>query len=261
MPARKSPSRWTTNRIIARIHALKQKGEDLSYNRMAHAAGGLISAASYHFGSWKKAVEAAGFDYDHEVRRIPRWSKEKIIEAIQSAGARGVDLSWTNVTKKPEYSAIAYAAIRNPRFGSWDKTLRAAGIDPAQVRRYETWNKDRVIRGIKDRAKAGEGLNSKTMQEQACKLFNAALKRFGNWGSALKAAGINPARVYKRRRWDQAIVKKEIKALLRSKTDLAASFVRQHHQALYSASCKYFGSWTAARRASGVRKSFRKRKR
>ena len=138
--------------------------------------------------------------------------------------------------------------------------MRAAGTDPAQVRRYEAWDKQKIIRHIKQRAKAGQDLNSKAMQEQDCKLFNAALKRYEGWDGALKAAGINPEKIYKRRRWDRERIKRDVTALWRKGTDLAAPHMRKFHSALYSAACKYFGSWTAARRACGIRKSFRRRK-
>lgn len=259
MAGKSATSQWTKQKIVEHIRKLRGKREDLSYNHMANNRSGLLSAANYHFGSWQKAVQAAGIDYDREVRRIPKWTRERIIETLGGLHEKGVDLSWTNVCRHSEYSGMAYAAIRKSRFGSWDDALRASGIEPSDVRRYESWDKAKVIRRIKERAKAGQGLNSKTMQEEDCKLFNAALKRFSGWEEALRAARINPERVYRRRRWSQDIIKKEIRQLWRKKTNLAAPYMRERHSALYSAACKYFGSWTAARSACGVRKNFRKK--
>ena len=194
------------------------------------------------------------------MRRIPKWTKAKIIETIQAAKNSGVDLSWTCVSKHGDYSGMAYAAIRSTRFGGWDQAMTAAGIDPATVRRYEAWNEDKIIRNIKQRNKAGLDLNSKAMQSEDCKLFNAALKRYGGWDKALVAAGIDPDDVYKRHRWSKELIRKQIKQLSQEGQDLAAPAMRQDHSALYSAACKYFGSWTGARRACGIRRNFRKRK-
>ena len=260
MSAKVETGQWTKKKILARIRRLRSKREDLSYSRVAGNQAGLLSAANYHFGSWKRAVLAAGIDYDRDVRRIPKWTQDKIIDTIKGLHKRGVDLSWTNVCRHSKYSGMAYAAIRNTRFGSWGAALRAAGVAPSEVRRYEPWDEEKVIRRIRERARAGRQLNSKAMQEEDCKLFNAALKRYDGWEEALKAARINPDLVYKRRRWSKDIIKKEITALRRKGTNLAAPYMREHHSALYSAACKYFGSWTAARRACGVRKNFRKRK-
>jgi hypothetical protein len=154
---------------------------------MARDHQDLLAAANYHFGRWSAAVTAAGVDYAGEVRRIPRWTPEKVIEAIREAHRRGDDLCWTNVTKDRRYSALAYAAIRDNRFGSWDAALEAAGLVASQVRRYEAWSEERILRLIKERARGGKPLNSKAMQDDDSKLFNAALNYFGGWDKALEA--------------------------------------------------------------------------
>ena len=256
-----SVSRWSKQKIVARIRTLSQQDEDLSYNRIASGRQGLLSAANYHFGSWRKAVSEAGIDYDREVRRIPKWTRERITDTIRSAHEAGQDLSWSSVSKHPEYSGMAYAAIRHSRFGSWDAALEAANVEPSRVRRYESWDDKKVIARIRERSAAGLELNSKSMQAEDCRLFNAALKRFNSWHGALEAAGVDPRRVYKRRRWSKARIREEVRALWKAGTDLAAPNMRREHSALYSAACKYFGSWTAARTACGIRKNFRKRRR
>jgi hypothetical protein len=253
-------SGWDKPTIVERIEALHAKGEDLSYNRMAHKHQGLLAAANYHFGSWAEAVNAAGVDYANEVRKIPKWTSARIISAIKQAHSKGDDLSWTSVTKNRKYSAMAYAAIRDSQFSSWDSALAAAGIDPAKVRRYEAWDEDKIIRGIKDRARRRKALNSKAMQDEDSRLFNAALNYFGGWDKALEAAGISPADVYRRRRWNADIIKKEIRGLYRSGEDLAAPNMRANHSSLYSAACKYFGTWSAAREACGIRRNFHRKR-
>ena len=261
MPASRESSGWTKSRITERIQALSTEGEDLSYNHMARAQQGLLAAANYHFGSWGKAVDAAGIDYAGEVRRIPKWTRERIIEALRAANDAGEDLSWTSVTRNRSYSALAYAAIRDKQFGSWDAALAAAGIAPEGVRRYEAWNEERVVREVKSRRRRGEPLNSKAMQDGASKLFNAALNYFGGWDKALQAAGIDPDAVYKRRRWTPELIKREIRSLNKAGEDLAAPSMRRNHSPLYSAACKHFGTWTAARTACGIRRSFQRKKR
>ena len=49
--------KWDKQRIIDELKRLDQAGEDLSYNRMARRRQSLVSAAAYHFGSYRKAVE------------------------------------------------------------------------------------------------------------------------------------------------------------------------------------------------------------
>lgn len=80
------------------------------------------------FGSWSRALEAAGF----ELRRCPwqRWTDEQIIEALRrDAAARGrppTAREWKKAArgKHPSTGAVA------DRFGGWDLGLRAAGLEP-----------------------------------------------------------------------------------------------------------------------------------
>lgn len=251
-------AQWTREKIIARISELRSAGEDLSYTCTAARDCSLLRGAKRHFGSWKGAIEAAGINYDRDVRKLPKWTRELIVEAIKGARRWGVDLSWTSVVRHPTYAALAYAAIRRSGFGSWDAALQAAGTAPGEVRRYEAWDCEKVLAGIRERARGGLALNAKTMQAEDSRLFNAALKRYAGWDVALRAAGVDPAAVYKRRRWDKARIREEIRCLWQAGEDMASPHMRGHHSALYSAACKHFGSWTIARSACGIRKGVRK---
>lgn len=249
---------WDKDKILTMIEYLKGGRKDLSYNSVARENQDLISAANYHFGSWREAVVAAGIDYENEVRKKPKWSTDKVIRTIQEAHEAGVDLSWSSIVNNGDYSGMAYAAIRPRCFGSWDNALHASGIDPKSVRRYQSWDSEKVIEQITERKEKNLALNSKQMQIEDSKLFNAALKRFGSWDKALEAAGIDAVKVYKRRRWNKKLIKAEIQFLSAMGYDLAAPAMRKNFCGLYSAGCKYFGSWTAARRAAGIRRSYRR---
>ena len=49
----------------------------------------LLSAAAYHYGSYRIAVEKAGIDYADVIRR-PRWTKPRIIRLLKEAKQEGV---------------------------------------------------------------------------------------------------------------------------------------------------------------------------
>ena len=69
---------WDKDQIVRALRKLHRSGADLSYNALARKKQSLVSAAAYHFGSYRKAVEKAGIDYA-EVTRRPRWTKAAII--------------------------------------------------------------------------------------------------------------------------------------------------------------------------------------
>src|SRR4051794_12740553 len=93
------PMVWDKPEIIRALKKLHKDGRDLSYNALARQQQALVSAAAYHFGSYRKAVERAGVDYASVVRR-PRWTKNAIITLIKTAKRKEEDLHWSAVTDR-----------------------------------------------------------------------------------------------------------------------------------------------------------------
>src|ERR1700688_3205754 len=103
---------WNKSRILQALRKLHKEGVDLSYNEMASRRQSLVSAAAYHFGSYRKAVEKAGIDYAAVTRR-PRWDKASIIKLIKQARRDGEDLHWSAVTVRgDELARGAFAALQ-----------------------------------------------------------------------------------------------------------------------------------------------------
>ncbi|GIW76909.1 MAG: hypothetical protein KatS3mg104_1972 [Phycisphaerae bacterium] len=190
---------WNKERIIAELKALYKKKVDLSYNNLAKKRQALVSAAAYHFKSYRNAVEKAGINYEEIVRR-PRWNKQKVIAIIKSAKKKGWDLNWSSVTKRrDDLGKAAFAAIQGRLFGSWDRALTAAGLDADEVSRYRRWSKNTIVFELKARAADGENLNSGAVQQEDPGLHAAALRYFGSYDKALRAARINPNKIRKRK--------------------------------------------------------------
>src|SRR6186997_2091723 len=133
---------WDKPRIIKELKRLWKAGADLSYNALARKRQALLSAAAYHFGSYRKAVERAGIDYS-EVTRRPRWTKQRIITLIKQAKRKDQDLHWSAVTKRrDELGRAAFASLQPRLFGRWDRALSAAGLDADDVSRYRRWDRN-----------------------------------------------------------------------------------------------------------------------
>jgi hypothetical protein len=244
---------WTKEEIVKSVKRLYAQGRDLSYNAMAKRQQSLVSAAAYHFGSYKGAVEKAGIDYG-EVTRRPRWTRQKIIGLIKAAKRKDDDLHWSAVTKRrDELGRAAFASLQPRLFGSWDRALTAAGLDADDVNRYRKWDRANILFELKGRHRAHEPLNSGTIQKEDPGLHAAAVRHFTSYDAALKAAKIDPAKVRARRRWDQPAVIKAIKAAKRGGKTLSDSYMRKNELALYGAAVRMFGSFTAARTAAGVK--------
>jgi hypothetical protein len=149
----------------------------------------LLRAATRYLGSWQAAIEYAGLNYD-DIRRYRAWTNERIMERIRELYAEGADLSWRHVSLTLDPS-LAAAATKKSHFGSWRAALEASGIDYDQIRRYNDWNDDEVLRRVRDLYAQGQALNAKTMEKDNVTLITAARRRFPSWDRALSAAGLD----------------------------------------------------------------------
>jgi hypothetical protein len=244
---------WNKNRILQELRRFNKAGKDLSYNSLAKEQQSLVSAAAYHYGSYRKAVEQAGIDYAIVARR-PRWTKGLIISLIKQAKRDGVDLHWSSVTKRrDDLGKAAFAALQTRLFGRWDRALQASGLDADEVSRYRRWNRTSIVSDLKERSRESAALNSGAIQEDDPGLHAAAVRHFGSYDGALRAAQLNPTDVRRRHAWTKAEVVKAIKAASKAGLSLADSSVRKSTPALYGAAVRLYGTFTGARESAGVK--------
>jgi lipase chaperone LimK len=220
---------------------------------MARTHQALLSAAAYHFGSYRKAVQQAGVDYATVLRR-PWWTRKKIIELIKKARRHGLDLHWSAISRRRDLlGRAALASLQARLFGKWSRALHAAGLDADEISRYQRWDRNTVIFELKSRAQEGEPMSSGTLQKKDAALHAAAVRYFANYDTALRAAKLEPGRFRQRRKWDAAAVLREIRAEKKGGARLSDSSVRREKPALYGAAARWFGSFSAARAKAGVR--------
>jgi hypothetical protein len=244
---------WSKARILQELRRLHKIGKDLSYNVMAARKQSLVSAAAYHMGSYRRAVQEAGIDYAAITRR-PRWTRARIIVLIKAARRRGEDLHWSAVThRRDELGKAAFASLQPRLFGRWDRALTAGGLDADQISRYRRWDRDTISFELKSRARDNEAVNSGALQSEDPGLHAAAVRHFGNYDAALRAAKLEPEQIRRRRKWRKPDVIRAIKAAARAGANLSDSRVRNDSPALYGAAVRLFGAFTAARRAAGAR--------
>lgn len=242
---------WEKDRILTELRRLHRDGVNLSYSHLARKKQPLLSAAAYHFGSYRSAVQKAGIDYAEVIQR-PRWNKQRIIRLLKEAKRKGTELHWSSVTKRgDELARAAFAAIQPRLFGRWDRALQAAGLDADDVVIYRAWDKPSVIFELKQRSQAGEALNSGGLQKDDPGLHAAAVRYFGTYPAALRAAGFNPTQLRERRTWDKATVVRSLKSAAK-RGAISDTRVRRTDPGLYGAAVRLFGTFTAARKAAGL---------
>jgi hypothetical protein len=251
---------WNKKLILRELVRLHKAGADLSYNGLSKRKQPLVSAAAYHFGSYRRAVELAGIDYATVTRR-PRWTRGGIIALIKAARRAKEELNWSAVThRRDELGKAAFAALQPRLFGTWHRALHAAGLDADEVSKYRRWDRNSIIFEIRSLAREDQSLNSGSLQRDDPGLHAAAVRHFGSYDAALTAAKVDPASVRQRRSWDKTEVVRAIRAAARGGKSVSDSSIRRESPALYGAALRLFGTFTAARRAAGVKFSPRKKR-
>lgn len=234
---------WSKKRVIRSIRARWAAKRALNLGAVRAEDEKLLEAALRHFGSWDGALQASRIDPE-ETRKCSRWTTDLFRRRIGRLRERGVPLSWSAVRRSdPKLLKAAYS-----RYGSWTKALRAFGLIPDYD--HERWTRAKVVRWILERHRKGQPLYARhLMLNGESKLYGAALSKFGTWGKALRAAGIDPETVHRRRSWTKASVLEAIRAACSKRKPFG---LEDEDPGLVAAARKFFGGWYEALGASGV---------
>jgi hypothetical protein len=123
--------KWTQITVQAEIQRLHHEGVPLNHGFLLGKPeyGYLRWAAQNVFGSWRNAVEAAGYNYEAIcIEPVVIWTKEAVIDAVRSLDQDGVRLSSKSV--QIAHGALFAGAVR--AFGCWSKAVENAGISYQQ---------------------------------------------------------------------------------------------------------------------------------
>ena len=79
-----------------------------------------------------------------------------------------------------------------------------------------------------------------------------AFGSFGDWDTALKAAGFDPENMRNHTFWDKSRITKELKRLHNQRLPLYPQYVVKNHAALFSVALRQHGLWDKALLAAGI---------
>ena len=118
---------WTRKRIIEEIKKISKAGP-INSSYVQERYGSLHNLACDRFGSWGKAVESAGFDYEEVNLYSDRktWATEDIIQQIHRLRDMGEDLKASHI--RDAHADLFNAARRDPALGTWEAAIEEAGL-------------------------------------------------------------------------------------------------------------------------------------
>ncbi len=211
--------------------------------RSKHGVKALVSPATL-------AAVAASFAATLE-RQGRRWSRERIVAGIRKMRRAGVAL---NQKSASYHDRNLYAASLRYFDRGWDDALRAAGLDPARLRKrtdYSHLTLEDAARWIRDRVRAGLGIR---YSEVPLARYQFVRSRFpAGWGAFVESLGIRyPGPRPRQRPTDEEILA-DVRRLAREGGPLNSFTVFQRAGALWQRVRRRFGSWVKGLRRAGLR--------
>lgn len=182
--------KWNQEKIVDEIKKLYEAKENLTSNYCQKNRTALIVAANRHIGSWKKAIELAGIEYSsiRKTSGYKRWSKKSVVNNLKYLDAEGTEMSQSNIRKINQELILACERL----FGSFKCACAESGIDYYKhYKGNKEYTDESVIAEILNLYKIGEALSLTDMKFNHGGLYTASLNRFGSWGNALKASGMD----------------------------------------------------------------------
>ena len=231
---------WSKTKITSSIRLLRQNGYPLTVKSIWRdrskktsrillestgkrtTGSALHDAARRYFGSWDNALRSTGIDPER-VKEKPFWTKKKIVKSIQSLHRSGIALNsgkmggdYSIRTKRIIQRAVGKARVGNSllggaynSFGSWDRALHEAGIEPADIRlRDFAWNKRSVGKVLRILHESEIPINSSSLSRDQSEetssvifdctgqvtngshLYRVGYRNCGSWDATIKSSGL-----------------------------------------------------------------------
>ena len=170
--------------------------------------------------------------FDKDPIAMIKRTAEMVVEELQRRRAEGNSLK-----SGDNRGDWLYASAIN-RFGSWGAAVEAAGYEYEEVRGRPMTGQE-VIVELRKLAAEGDQLVGRDHPQ----LHRPAIKLFGSWLSAIKAAGVE---VPDRRKWPPERVIELIRQDITAGCPMGGQAVINRNRKLYAAAKRQFGSWRTA---------------
>jgi hypothetical protein len=125
-------------------------------------------------------------------------------------------------------------------------------LNHSSRRDYCPYNKREWIAALKKFYKQHGHTYAGDLQKRYPHLYQQGVWLFGNWSTALHAAGFTAERMRLWAYWDDDRVIRQIQLLRQNSIPLYPAYVLRHYQKLFSAARRRYGSWPNALVAAGI---------
>ena len=124
--------RWSKEEVSKQIRSLKKEGVDLSFRAMFRQGhGAVVSMGAFYYGSWRKAVEETGFDYD-KIRKRQIWNKNKVMKMVRQLHGQGIEVSYQKLREQGYGNLVSMGCYY---FKNWGDAVEKSGLDYSKIKR------------------------------------------------------------------------------------------------------------------------------
>lgn len=228
--------KWTKELVISEVKVIKESGEPLNASHVMKVNSKLYGAARKHLGSWKEAVELAGYNYEEVNLRSneKKWNKEEIITEIKRLFEEGEQLNSDYIQKN--FTKLHSASQRY--FDSWGEAVDLAGFDYEEIKGIK-WTEETVTANILALSSQGEDLSSSNMQRNHMSLFQAGCRIYGSWKDAVNSSGLDYSTYRKQKEWTLEKVNEEIRKFQLEHGTASAGVVSKKYGSLYQVARRF----------------------
>ncbi len=180
-----------------------------------------------------------------------KWSQDSIALEIVSMYESGENMNYASIAANN--LALLRAATRY--FGTWEAAVRYAGLDYDSIRRYKSWNRERIVARIQELHAQEADLSWRNVCLNIDpQLAAAATKKshFGSWREALEAAGLDYDAIRRYREWDDERILQMVRDFHLEGKELNAKSMEEEDITLITAARRRFDSWHQALTAAGL---------
>jgi hypothetical protein len=176
---------WDADRVLDDILERAADGKSLA---PSHIPRPLYAAASRYLGSWREAIEAAGFEYNAVVLNRP-FEDGELLAILRKLAAERPEMTVTEL----QHESIATSMHR--LFGGYENAVRRAGIRDWPVRvNIPRMPRDQIRAALQARLAAGRSIDRAQILEDEPKLAYAIRMIHPDWVEAIARLELGRAR-------------------------------------------------------------------
>ncbi len=226
---------WTADKVVQKLRARHRARESLAPTRVPTD---LSRAATFYFGDYRSAVEAAGFCYadvcDHRAL-----GDDELLERLRVFAREHPHATKRDIATKGKASTLVV------RFGSVEEAVRRAGLEGWPTpRSFPVYDRDETVTRLRQRAREGGRLAVPAMAREDSRLLHSCRRHFPTLRAALAAAGIEDHDLTPHKSADWVIATlRELMAQGKQPTSATSERLRYWAK-------RHFGSWSKAMAAA-----------